>query len=89
MLHIRTKAIPVEAAHSTSFVKKYHVAVRRAFHIIKKESPIMDDDDELQMAVKSINDSTGPDGLLPTLLVFWAITRLGLPNDPQKPSTFN
>lgn len=41
------------------------------------------------MAVKSINDSIGPDGLVPTLLVFGAMPRLGLPNNLPNSSTFN
>lgn len=40
------------------------------------------------MSVKAINDSVGPDGLVPTLLVFGALPRLGLPTDPPTPSTF-
>lgn len=41
------------------------------------------------MAVKSINDSAGPNGLVPTLLVFGALPCLGLPTDQPTPSTFN
>lgn len=48
----------------------------------------MDDEDTLQMAVKAINDSVGPDGLVPTLLVFGAIPRLVLPTDQPTTSTF-
>lgn len=39
MLHITTKSIPVEAAHSISIVKGYHQWLRRAFNITRKESP--------------------------------------------------
>ena len=88
MLHISTKSIPVEAANSMSIVERYHSPLRRAFNIVKKEAPDMDDDDALQMSVKAINASVGPDGLVPTLLVFGAIPRLGLPNDLPNPSTF-
>ena len=35
----------------------------------------------LQMAVKAVNDTAGPDGLVPTLLVFGAYPRM-LPVDP-------
>lgn len=40
MLHIRTKAIPVKAAHSVSFIERYYVPDRRAFHNIKNKPPI-------------------------------------------------
>jgi hypothetical protein len=39
----------------------------------------------LQMAVKAINDSAGPDGIVPTLLVFGAYPRL-TEMDPPSPS---
>lgn len=38
------------------------------------------------MAVKAVNDSAGPEGLVPTLLFFGALPRLGLPNDCPTPS---
>lgn len=88
MLHIDTKSIPVEAAHSMSIVERYHQPVRRAYKMIKKETPDTDNETTLQMAIKSINDSVGPDGLVPTLLVFGALPRLGLPTDQPTPSTF-
>lgn len=40
------------------------------------------------MEIKSVNDSFGPDGLVPTLAVYGALPRLGLPSDPPTPSTF-
>ena len=39
----------------------------------------------LQMAVKAINNSAGPNGLVPTLLVFSAYPRL-TEMDPPSPS---
>lgn len=38
------------------------------------------------MAVKSVNDSVEPDGVVPNLLVFGAISHLGLPSDPPAPT---
>ena len=85
LMHISTKAVPVETANSLSVVERYHDPLRKAYRIIKKEVPNIDDECALQYAVKSLNDSTGPDGLVPTLLVYGALPRLGLPTD--KPST--
>lgn len=42
-------------------------------------------DDALLGAVKGINDSTGPDGLIPTLLVFGAMSMLSKNHDPPQP----
>lgn len=88
MLHIRTKSIPVEAANSMSIVERYHTPIRRAYKIICQEAPDLSKECALQMSVKAVNDSVGPDGLVPTLLVFGALPRLGLPSDPPTPSTF-
>lgn len=89
MLHIGTKSIPVESANSMKVVDRYHARLRRAFSIIQKEAADMDKTEVLQMAVKAINDSVGLDGLVPTLLVFGALPRLGLPTDRPSPSTLN
>ena len=44
------------------------------------------DDAVLQMAVKAVNDTAGPDGLVPTLLVFGAYPRMTI-DSPPSPST--
>lgn len=78
---INTKAVPVEAAQTMSVVERYHEPLRRAYRIIRKEAIDMDSESALQAAVKAVNDSVGPDGLVPTLLVYGAFPRLGLPSD--------
>lgn len=70
------KAVPVEAHQSIGVVERYHGPIRRAYHIITAEIKDIDKDMALQMAFKAINDSAGPDGLIPTLLVFGAYPRL-------------
>ena len=74
-LTIQTKCVPVEAAQSMGRVERYHGPLRRAYQIISEEirapKPL-----RLQMAVKAINDTAGPDGLVPTLLVFGTYPRL-------------
>eukprot|EP00171_Calliarthron_tuberculosum_P004960 IDg4960t1 len=88
-LHIRTKTIPVEAAQSLSIVERYHMPVKKAYRRIMFEAPRIDKVAALQMAVKAVNDSVGPDGLVPTLLVYGALPRLGFPSDPPAQSTRN
>lgn len=39
------------------------------------------------MAVKSVSDSVGSDGLVPALLVYGTLPRLGLPHEKLTPST--
>ena len=82
---IDVKEIPVEAHNSIGKVERYHVPLRRAYEIISAELEGTDKEIILQMAVKAINDSAGPDGLIPTLLVFGAYPRM-TDESPPSPS---
>lgn len=67
---------PVESPSTMSHVERYHEPLRTAFrkishHLGGKETKF----NTLQMAVKSVNDTIGPEGLCPTLLVFGAVPR--------------
>lgn len=72
------KNIPVEAHWSIGLVERYHALLRRSYEIIYQElkGESLSRDNILQMAVKSINDTAGPNGLIPTLLVFGAFPRM-------------
>ena len=84
---IRTNEVPVEAHQSVGLVERYHVPLKRAYEIIIKELKglILDKNILLQMAVKAVNDTAGPNGLVPTLLVFGAYSRI-VENDPPSPN---
>jgi di/tripeptidase len=84
---IEIKEVPVEAHNSVGLVERYHAPLRRAYEIIQDELKDEHINKEmiLQMAVKAINDSAGPDGIIPTLLVFGAYPRL-TEMDPPSPS---
>lgn len=88
MLHIVAKSIPIGAANSMPIVLRYHKPLRCAYSIKKQEAPDTDKIIALQMALKSINDLLGSNGLVPTLFVFGALSRLGLPTDQTSLSTF-
>lgn len=66
-------------------VERCHKPLRRANRIIRGEIADLSNDEILQYAVKSLNDSVRPDGLIPTLLVYGALSRLGLPTDKRAP----
>lgn len=87
MLQIRTKSVPVESTNSMTVVEQYQAPLRKAFSVIRTEAPSLLKEEALQMAVKSISHSVDPNGLVPTLLVFGALPRLGLPYDAPTPST--
>jgi hypothetical protein len=72
----KIKIVPIEAHNSIGIVERYHGPIRRAYNIITAEIPDIHKDMALQMAFKAINDSVGPDGLVPTLLVYGALPRM-------------
>lgn len=87
---IITKCVPVEAHNSMGLVERYHAPLRRAYSIISAE--LKEDGNSavqksiiLQVAVKSVNDTAGPNGLVPTLLVFGTYPRMTY-LDPPAPS---
>jgi hypothetical protein len=73
---IKVKIVPVEAHNSIRIVERYHGPIRRAYFIITAEIQGINKDMALQMAFKAINDTAGPDGLVPTLLVYSALPRM-------------
>jgi hypothetical protein len=75
--------VPVKAYNSISIVKRYHSLIRRVYQIIVSEIPELDKNIALQMAFKAINNSAGPNGLVPTLLVFKAYPRIVKSNAPS------
>jgi hypothetical protein len=84
LMGIMCKQVPVEAHNSIGKIERYHAPLRRAFEILFAElSNIMKIDSILQMAVKAVNDTAGPDGLVPTLLVFGAYPRINADSQPS------
>lgn len=88
LIHIRTSQAPVEFANSMSFVERYYNPIRCAYNEVQLEAPQLDLEAAMKTNVKSINDSVGPNGLVPTLLVYGAPPRLGLPNEQPYSSMF-
>jgi len=73
MMNTEVKGIPVEAHNSIGKVESYHRSLRRAFEVIRTDlGPEYFDEICLTMAVKAVNDTAGPEGIVPTLLVFGA-----------------
>lgn len=84
---IEIREVPVESHNSVGLVERYHTPLRRAYEIIQEElkDEHIDKEFMLQMAVKAINDSAGPKGIVPTLVVLGAYPRL-TDMDPPSPS---
>ena len=87
IMGIECKEVPVEAHWSIGKVERYHAVLQRAFKILYAElSTVSSKEAILQAAVKAVNDTVGPDGIVPTLLVFGAFPRLSI-DSPPSPST--
>jgi hypothetical protein len=82
LLAITTKCVPVKAHWSVGLVERAHATLRRAYQVIRDELDSLLKELCLQMAVKAVNDSVSPDGLVPTLLVFGAFPRMTDLDDP-------
>ncbi len=64
------KSVPVKAHNLIGMVERYYGPLRYIYYIITSKILGIDKDIALQIAFKAINDSIGPDGLIPILLVF-------------------
>ena len=86
-LGVATKSVLVEAHWSIGMVERAHPVLQRAYQIIADElkGETVSKHILLQMAVKAVNDTMGPDGLVPTLLVYGAYPRMSN-LDPLTPS---
>ena len=68
--------------------ERYHAPLRRIFNRIYEDIPQIDRHLALQLAVKAMNDTVGPEGLVPTLLVFGTLPRFP-PLSPTLPGHEN
>jgi hypothetical protein len=76
----------MEAHNSMGKVERYHAPLQQAYKIIRNEisSKQINKEIILQMAVKAVNNTTGPNGIIPTLLVFGAYPQI-TDMDPLSP----
>jgi hypothetical protein len=75
---VEVKEVPVEAHNSIGKVERYHIPLWRLYEIFKSElqGEKLNKETILQMAVKAVNNTTGLNRLVPTLLVFRAYPRI-------------
>lgn len=66
----------IEVHHSIDMMERYHRLLRRVYSIITTKIVTIKDDLALQMCFKAINDSVGPNELIPALIVFCANSRM-------------
>lgn len=86
--------MPIKAHWLLGKIERYHKPLRKAYKIIKVECKDIISQTSLQTVVKAVNNIIGPNGLIPTLLVFGAIPRITndlalLKNQTQRAETVN
>ena len=59
----------VEGHNALGEEERYHSYLRLIFNKVQTDFPHLYEDYNLQLAVKAVNDTAGPNGLVPTLLM--------------------
>lgn len=80
-----TKTAPQVEEATTRTVERYHEKMHCAYRIIYENSPFLNRQFTHQAAVKSVNNSVGPDDLIPALPEQSAMPRLDLSTDHPAP----
>ena len=77
-MSIKVKEVSVKAHNSIGLVEQYHALLHHAYEILREElkNEHVNREMILQMAVKAVNDSAGPAGIILTLLVFRSYPRM-------------
>jgi hypothetical protein len=75
-MNINVKEVLVKAHNSISKVKRYHSLLQQTYKILSSELPSANKEAILQITVKAVNDLARPDGIMPTLLIFKAYSRI-------------
>ncbi|KDN60924.1 putative conserved hypothetical protein, partial [Colletotrichum sublineola] len=84
IMGISCEEMPVEAHWAVGKVERAHAPLRRAYEILYKELGHNTDEEViLQMAIKALNDTAGPHGIVPTLLVFGTYPRINQDSPPS------
>lgn len=63
----------VESHNSFGVEERYHEPLRQVFDKLLTDHPTIDPEIGVRLAVKALNDTTGPDGMVPSLLVFGSL----------------
>lgn len=72
---IELKISGVESHNAIGPGERYHAPLRHIFLKILEDYPNLNQEIALQLSVKSMNDTMGPEGLVPSLLVFGQLPR--------------
>lgn len=74
--NVKLKLSGVESHNAIGVGERYHHHLRHVYNKVCKDHAAMCKEDKLTIAVKALNDTVGPHGLGPTLLVFGIMPRI-------------
>ena len=70
-INIKIKEVPIKAYYSIGKVEVYYIPLCKSYKIIYiKLGPKYSNNIYLQLVIKAINNTIGPNGLVPILLIF-------------------
>lgn len=81
---IELQLSPVEVHHAVGIGKRYHAALLRIFLFVRKSYPPLSSHGALRLATKMMNETIGPERLVPSLLVFGVISSFPVINKPPR-----
>ena len=79
---IKLELSPIESHNSLTVGERYHDPLRRIYRKVRHDFPTLSESLALSLANKAMNDTMGPEGLVPTLLVFGTVPRLSIGDRP-------
>lgn len=82
--NVEVQSTGTEAHSSLGIGERYHEPVRTTFRKLLLQYPMVRKTLLLQMTVKALNDTLGPEGLVPSSLVFGELPRVHTPSETPK-----
>lgn len=73
---IQLRPSGIESHNALGNGERYHSYLRSVYHKVRDDATQLSKADALRLAIKAVNDTAGPAGLVPTLLVFGVMPRL-------------
>lgn len=77
---VATKPTPLESHNLLSLCERYQHFIRRVYIKMEMTHPSFGQNLTLAVAVHGVNNKAGPDGIVPTLLLFGALLRISISN---------
>lgn len=74
----------IESHNSIGIGERYHARLRRIFMAVTNQHPKLPKELVLRLAIKALNDTMGPHGLVPSLLVFGVLPTCPAPVQSRK-----